>query len=118
MNHMMVRAGLVPADGARRWILPDEVYGTRLLCGYWMRSKVVCGFQTDDMVQAEMPTGSEAAIHVWSGAIGANGFRMGNADGVNTRDCKLLRRADADGHGWQLALPPRLPSRVSGAEVS
>jgi hypothetical protein len=48
------------------------------------------------MVRAEVPNGKKA----WSGAfaIRASGsFRVGNGDGINHKDCKLLHRADGYG---------------------
>jgi hypothetical protein len=64
--------------------------------GYCMRTKRVHGFQTGDMVRAEVPNGKNAGLHVGRVAIRASGsFRVGNADGINAKYCRLLHRADA-----------------------
>jgi hypothetical protein len=62
--------------------------------GYCMRTKSVRGFPTRDMVRAEVPTGKKAGNHVGRGVRGSGSFRVGNADGINAKYCKLLHRAD------------------------
>jgi hypothetical protein len=80
--------------------------------GYCMRSKAVRGFQTGDMVRAEAPTGKKVGMHVGRVAVRASGsFRVGNADGINAKYCKVLHRAD--GYGYAAALPPRPQGRGS-----
>jgi 5-methylcytosine-specific restriction endonuclease McrA len=76
--------------------------------GYCMRTKAVRGFQTGDIVRAEVPNGKKAGVHVGRVAVRASGsFRVGNADGINATYCKILHRADGYGYGWRPALPPR-----------
>ena len=71
-----------------------------------MRAKAVRGFQTGDMVRAEVPNGNPAGVHVGRVAVRASrSFTVGNADGINAKYCKILHRAD--GYGWRPALPPR-----------
>jgi hypothetical protein len=80
--------------------------------GYCMRSRSVRGFQTGDMVRAEAPTGSKAGTHVGRAAVGGSGsLRVGNADAINARYCKLLHRADGYCYARQPALPPRPEER-------
>jgi hypothetical protein len=77
-----------------------------------MRSKSVRGFKTGDMVRAEVPNGKQAGIHVGRVAVrGSGSFRVGNADGINARYCKLLHRADGYGYAWRPALTPRAEAR-------
>jgi 5-methylcytosine-specific restriction endonuclease McrA len=80
--------------------------------GYCMRTKSVRGFQTGDIVRAEVPTGKKAGTHVGRVAVrGSGSFRVGNADGINAKYCKLLHRADGYCYAWQPALPPRPEER-------
>jgi hypothetical protein len=45
-------------------------------------------------------------------AVRASGsFRVGNADGINAKYCKLLHRADGYRYARQPALPPRPEKR-------
>jgi 5-methylcytosine-specific restriction endonuclease McrA len=81
--------------------------------GYCLRTKSVRGFQTGDMVRAEVPKGKKAGIRVGRIAIRASGsFRVGNADGINAKYCKLLHRADGYGYARRPALPP--PAEAGG----
>jgi hypothetical protein len=71
--------------------------------GYCRRTKSVRGFQTGDMVRAEVPTGKKAGHHVGRAAVRGNGsFRVGNADAINAKYCKLLHRADGYCYARQL----------------
>jgi 5-methylcytosine-specific restriction endonuclease McrA len=83
--------------------------------GYCMRTQSVRGFQTGDMVRAEVPNGKQAAIHVRRVAVGASGsFTVRNADGINAKYCKLLDRAGGYGYAWRPALPP--PAEAGGLQ--
>jgi RRXRR protein len=79
--------------------------------GYCVRTKSVRGCQTGDIVRAEVRKGKQAGIHVGRVAVRASGsFRVGNADGINAKCCKLRHRADGYGYAWR----PALPSRAQG----
>jgi hypothetical protein len=64
--------------------------------GYRMRQKRVHGFQTGDLVGAEVPAPLKTAgSHVGTIAVRASGsFRVGRIDGINWRYCRLVQRAD------------------------
>jgi RRXRR protein len=80
--------------------------------GSCMRTKSVRGFQTGDMVRAEVPTGNKAGTQVGRAAVRGGGcFRVRHADGINARYCKLLPCADGDCHAGPPALPPRPQER-------
>ena len=67
--------------------------------GYCMRTKSMRGFQTGDMVRAEVPKSKRAGIHVGRVALRSSGsFRVGNADGINARHCRIIHRADGYGY--------------------
>jgi RRXRR protein len=62
---------------------------------YCTRAKRVRGFQTGDRVRAEVPKGARKGVHVGRIAVPVTGsLRVGNADGINAKYCKLLHRAD------------------------
>jgi hypothetical protein len=66
------------------------------------------GFPAGDMVRGEVPNGKTAGVHVGRVSVRASGsFRVGNADALNAKYCKILHRADGHGYGWRPALPPR-----------
>jgi 5-methylcytosine-specific restriction endonuclease McrA len=79
--------------------------------GYLLRQKRVHGFQTGDLLRAEVPAGKYAGVHVGRVAVRATGkFRVGTTDPVNWRYCQLLQRADGYEYTWQrdvLAFPPQ-----------
>ena len=86
--------------------------------GYRTRSKTVRGFRTGDLVRAEVPRGKRAGAHVGAVAVRASGsFRIGSADGVSWRYCRLLQRADGYCYakGGSGASSPRLKAGASGA---
>jgi 5-methylcytosine-specific restriction endonuclease McrA len=57
--------------------------------------KRVKGFQTGDIVEATVITGKQAGRHVGRVAVRATGsFRVGQADGINWKYCRLIQRAD------------------------
>lgn len=63
--------------------------------GYRMRTKTVRGFRTGDLVRATVLHGKHAGVHVGPVAVRVSGaFRVGNADGISWRSCRLLKRAD------------------------
>ena len=76
--------------------------------GRCMRTKSVRGFKTGDMVRAEVPKGRHAGIHVGRVAVRATGsFRIGKADGINWKHCRMLHRAD--GYGYAVSASPVPP---------
>ncbi len=92
-------------------------HGTRQMCrtdtyGFPRTSpkgaRRVFGFKTGDVVKAIVPGGKRAGTHVGRVAGRASGsFRVGGADGISHRHCRLLHRAD----GYEYtkgdrALPP------------
>ena len=81
--------------------------------GYLTRTKVVYGFKTGNMVWAEVLQG--AGRRVGRVAVRATGsFKVGKADGINARYCKLLPRA-----GYGCAWQPRasFPCLKAGASA-
>jgi 5-methylcytosine-specific restriction endonuclease McrA len=63
--------------------------------GYKIRHKSVQGFQTGDLVRADVPAGKHAGTRVGRVAVRASGsFRVGDSDGINWRYCTLMQRAD------------------------
>jgi hypothetical protein len=85
--------------------------------GYLMRQKRVQGFQTGDLVRAEVPEivrGKHLTthgIHRGRVAVRASGsFRVASVDGINARYCRVVQRAD----GYEMGLLPLqepLPAR-------
>ncbi len=74
--------------------------------GYLMRQKQIKGFQTGDLVRAEVPSGKQAGVHVGRVAVRASGrFNIqtpqGVVQGVHARHCRLLQRADGYGYFFQ-----------------
>jgi 5-methylcytosine-specific restriction endonuclease McrA len=63
--------------------------------GYLMRQKRVQGFQTGDLVRAEVPCGKQAGVYYGRVTVRRSGsFRIGKVDGLSWRHCQLLQRAD------------------------
>lgn len=86
--------------------------------GYRMRAKTVQGFRTGDLVRAVVPRGRHAGIHVGPVAVRATGsFRVGAADGIAWRHCRLLQRGDGYAYAQRGggASSPRLKPGASGA---
>jgi hypothetical protein len=80
--------------------------------GSCMRTRRVRALQTGDMVRAEVPTGKKAGSHLGRVAVrGSGSWRVGNADAINAKSCKLLHRADGYRYARQPALPPRPEER-------
>jgi hypothetical protein len=74
--------------------------------GYRTRVKIVSGFQTGDMVWAQVPNGARAGVHIGRLAVRVTGsFKIGKADGVNAKYCKILHRADGYGYAARAFLP-------------
>jgi hypothetical protein len=81
-------------------------------CGSCMRTTSVRGFQTGDMVRAEVPIGKKAGNHVGRVAVcGGGSFSVGHAGGINARYRKPLHRADGYCCARQPAPPPRSEER-------
>lgn len=74
--------------------------------GYLMRKKSVNGFQTGDMVYANIPKGVKSGAYVGRVAVRASGyFNIQTAQhnviqGVSHRHCKLIQKAD--GYGYSI----------------
>jgi 5-methylcytosine-specific restriction endonuclease McrA len=73
--------------------------------GYLTRSKSIQGFQTGDLVKAEVPQGKRAGTHTGRVAVRASGSfniqtRHGLVQGVSHRYCAVVQRGD--GYGYQL----------------
>lgn len=86
--------------------------------GYRMRFKTVHGFRTGDLVRAVVPHGKRAGVHVGPVAVRASGsFRVGSADGISWRYCRLLQRSDgyAYGKGGSGCSSPHLKVGASAA---
>lgn len=71
--------------------------------GHKPRVKGFHGFQTGDLVQAVVPTGKKAGVHVGRAAVRATGsFNIktsaGLVQGINHKHCTILQRSD--GWGW------------------
>jgi len=89
--------------------------------GYLMRQKRVRGFQTGDLVRAEVPSQLKTrGVHTGRVAVRASGsFRVGKVDGINAKYCRLLQSC----HGYSYGLvevqaaemPPRQPSKRSAS---
>ena len=84
--------------------------------GYLMRRKRVSGYQTGDLVRAEVPEMARGkhlkthGIHRGRVAVRASGsFRVAAVDGINARYCRVVQRAD----GYEMGLvPPHEPLPV------
>lgn len=58
-------------------------------------ARTVHGFRTGDLVRADVLKGKPAGVHTGYAAVRASGsFRVGNADGVSWRHCRLLQHGD------------------------
>lgn len=71
--------------------------------GYLTREKRIKGFQTGDMVIANVPTGKKAGVHVGRVAVRATGSFdiktiQGLIQGVSHKYCKITQRADGYGY--------------------
>jgi hypothetical protein len=94
--------------------------------GFLTRSKRVHGFQTGDIVRAEVSSGKKAGVHVGRVAVRATGsFNIQAADdvvqGISHRHCRLIQRSDGYGYSRigsskgdarvRAAMPPRPEGR-------
>jgi 5-methylcytosine-specific restriction endonuclease McrA len=78
--------------GRRRRCNPDRFGFPR---GHAARQKSCFGFQTGDLVRATVPKGAYAGVHVGRVAVRSTGsFRVGKADGLSWKHCRLLHRLD------------------------
>jgi hypothetical protein len=73
--------------------------------GYLMRSKSVFGFQTGDIVRAEVTKGKKIGKYLGRVAIRASGSfniqtRSGLVQGIPHRFCRVIQRADGYGYAW------------------
>jgi 5-methylcytosine-specific restriction endonuclease McrA len=73
--------------------------------GYLMRSKSVFGFQTGDMVRAEVTKGKKTGKYLGRVAIRANGYldiqtASGLASEIHYRFCKVVQRSDGYKYVW------------------
>ena len=77
--------------------------------GYLSRDKRMHGYQTGDLVRAEVPSGKKAGMYVGRVAIRATGYfnlQMAGTvvQGIAHRHCQLIQRSD--GYGYtRIALP-------------
>ena len=74
--------------------------------GYMMRKKKVQGFQTGDLVRADVPKGKNAGVHRGRVAVrerGSFNIQTGlvRVTDVSHRHCTLLQHADGYGYHWQ-----------------
>ena len=89
--------------------------------GYLSRSRHVHGFQTGDLVRADVPTGRKAGIHVGRVAVRASGsFNIQGAgdvvQGIAHRHCRLVQRSD--GYGYSRIALPKGDARTGTAALS
>jgi len=93
--------------------------------GYLLRTKTVRGFRTGDLVTAGVPEGRHAGTYTGRVAVRATGSfnvqtETGTIQGISSRHCRLLQRAD--GYGYQLharpALAPPPTAQAEGARGS
>jgi len=89
--------------------------------GYLTRSKQVKGFQTGDMVRAEVPTGKKVGHYVGRVAVRVSGnFNIqvvGNVvQGIAHRHCRLVQRSD--GYGYSRIALPQGAAKTGTASLS
>lgn len=87
--------------------------------GYRVRKKRIQGFQTGDLVRADVPAGKKAGQHTGRVAVRASGsfdIQTGAAriSGIGYRHCRLLQRSD--GYGYSaIATPAELGDQSRAA---
>lgn len=86
--------------------------------GYLTRSKRVQGFQTGDMVRADVLTGKKSGTHVGRVAVRATGsFNIQSAgsvvQGIAHRYCRLIQRGD--GYGYTTIALTKVDARTGAA---
>lgn len=79
--------------------------------GYLMSSKSVQGFQTGDMVRAEVPSGKKQGQYVGRVAVRASGnFNIqtdqGVIEGISHRFCQMIQRSDGYGYSFNSKTEP------------
>jgi len=81
--------------------------------GKFSRQKRVRGFSTGDLVRATVPKPLKTAgRHVGRVAVRASGsFRVGKIDGINSKYCLLLQRADGYEYGQRTGPTPNKERR-------
>ncbi len=84
--------------------------------GYLIGQKRVRGFQTGDLVKAEVPSGKKAGIYTGRVAVRASGSfnlqtQKGVIQGISHWHCRLVQRADGYGYHWQPCREGRHSSR-------
>ncbi|EUC14618.1 RNA-guided endonuclease IscB [Paraburkholderia hospita] len=89
--------------------------------GYLTRSRRVHGFQTGDLVRADVPTGKKAGIHVGRVAVRATGSFNIQGDGavvqgIAHRHCRLVQRSD--GYGYSRIATSKGDARTGTASLS
>ncbi len=79
--------------------------------GYLTRQKQVQGYQTGDLVRAEVPSQFKTAgRYTGRVAVRSTGsFRVGKVDGINAKYCRLIQHAD----GYAYTLIPKESSGMS-----
>ena len=82
--------------GARQRALSDKYGFPR---GHRPRVKLIAGFQTGDIVRAEVPSGKKTGVHIGRVAVRSSGsfnIKTKNAtiQGIAAKHCKLVQRAD------------------------
>jgi 5-methylcytosine-specific restriction endonuclease McrA len=98
--------------GRRRRCNPDRFGFPR---GYAPRRKAFFGFQTGDVVRAVVPRGKHAGTHVGRVAVRSSGsFRVGVADGISWKYCRLLHHQDGYDYAESGAAFPPLPLKGRG----
>ncbi|WP_202922488.1 RNA-guided endonuclease IscB [Sinimarinibacterium sp. NLF-5-8] len=90
--------------------------------GYLMRQKSVKGFQTGDIVRADVPTGKKVGVYKGRVAVRKSGsFNIqipsgGAVQGVSHRHCTLIQRSDGYGYSIQptlIAQPQKEEARLA-----
>jgi hypothetical protein len=89
--------------------------------GYLTREKRVHGFQTGDLVRADVPKGKKAGTHVGRVAVRASGnFNIQSAaevvQGIAHRHCRLVQRSD--GYGYSRIAQPKGDAGIGTASLS
>lgn len=106
-------------DAAKNWQCPvltikatgrGSYQRTRLTAhgfprGYLPRKKAVNGFQTGDMVHADIPKGVKSGIHIGRVAVRASGYfniqtTQQVIQGVHHRHCTITQRSDGYGYSF------------------
>lgn len=87
--------------------------------GYLIRQKQVHGFQTGDMVKADVPAGKKTGLHFGRLAVRASGsFNIqtdrGVVQGISHRHCRITQRAD----GYAYSVRPKMASHNAEEETA